>query len=135
MTYFSNHPGRWLTQLYWEKKMKPAAGLGETDEKSCAESVRYATAALIAESGVARWGGSFAFVSVATGVDFPDALGGGVGSGAESGPILLTRPTSLSQASADSIDASEPDLRTIHVLGGASAVSDAVIDDIEGLAH
>jgi putative cell wall-binding protein len=96
---------------------------------------RYATAALIAESGVARWGGSFAFVSVATGVDFPDALGGGVGSGAESGPILLTRPTSLSQASADSIDASEPDLRTIHVLGGASAVSDAVIDDIEGLAH
>jgi glutathione S-transferase len=46
MTYFSNHPGRWLTQLYWEKKMKPAAGLGKTDEKSCAESVRYATAAL-----------------------------------------------------------------------------------------
>jgi glutathione S-transferase len=46
MTYFSNHPGRWLTQLYWEKKMKPAAGLGATDEKSCADSVRYATAAL-----------------------------------------------------------------------------------------
>lgn len=58
MTYFSNHPGRWLTQLYWEKKMKPAAGLGETDEKSCAESVRYATAALKAvERGLqaAEW--------------------------------------------------------------------------------
>lgn len=46
MTYFSNHPGRWLTRLYWEKKMKPAAGLGETDESACAESVRYAAAAL-----------------------------------------------------------------------------------------
>src|SRR5210317_2206587 len=31
MTYFTCHPGRWLTNLYYEKIMKPAAGLGETN--------------------------------------------------------------------------------------------------------
>ena len=46
MTFFSCHPGRWLTNLYFEKIMKPAAGLGATDEKSCEESVRFATAQL-----------------------------------------------------------------------------------------
>ena len=46
MTFFTCHPGRWLTNLYFEKIMKPAAGLGETDEKSCEESLYFATAQL-----------------------------------------------------------------------------------------
>lgn len=46
MTFFTCHPGRWLTNLYWEKIMKPAAGLGETNQASCDESVRFATAQL-----------------------------------------------------------------------------------------
>ena len=46
MTFFSCHAGRWLTNLYFEKIMKPASGLGETNEASCAESIRFATAQL-----------------------------------------------------------------------------------------
>ena len=46
MTFFTCHPGRWLTNLYWEKVMKPAAGLGETNEASCEESLRFASAQL-----------------------------------------------------------------------------------------
>ena len=46
MTFFTCHPGRWLTNLYFEKIIKPKAGMGEPDEKSCEESVRFATAQL-----------------------------------------------------------------------------------------
>lgn len=46
MTFFTCHPGRWLTNLYFEKIMKPAAGLGQTNEESCAESVRFLAAQL-----------------------------------------------------------------------------------------
>jgi glutathione S-transferase len=46
MTFFTCHPGRWLTNLYFEKIMKPAAGLGETNEDRCAESLHFATAQL-----------------------------------------------------------------------------------------
>lgn len=46
MSFFTCHPGRWLTNLYFEKIMKPAAGLGPTDERSCEESLRFATAQL-----------------------------------------------------------------------------------------
>jgi glutathione S-transferase len=46
MTYFSNHPGRWLTELYWEMIMKPAAGLGPTDEERCQTVRKLATSQL-----------------------------------------------------------------------------------------
>ena len=46
MTFFSCHAGRWLTNLFFEKIMKPAAGMGDTDEQSCAQSLHYLTAQL-----------------------------------------------------------------------------------------
>jgi glutathione S-transferase len=46
MTFFTCHPGRWLTNLFFEKIIKPVAGLGEPDEGSCDESVRFITAQL-----------------------------------------------------------------------------------------
>ena len=46
MTFFTCHPGRWLTELYFEKVMKPAAGLGETNLEHCAMAERFATAQL-----------------------------------------------------------------------------------------
>ena len=42
MTFFTCHPGRWLTSLYFEKIIKPAAGLGETDEANCEEATGFA---------------------------------------------------------------------------------------------
>jgi len=42
MTYFTCHPGRWLSSLFFEKVIKPAAGFGMTDEAKCAEATRFA---------------------------------------------------------------------------------------------
>jgi glutathione S-transferase len=42
MTFFTCHPGRWLTTLYFEKIIKPAAKLGETDADNCEEATRFA---------------------------------------------------------------------------------------------
>jgi glutathione S-transferase len=42
MTFFTCHPGRWLTNIFFEKIIKPRAGLGETDVAGCE------TAALLA---------------------------------------------------------------------------------------
>ena len=42
MTFFTCHPGRWLTKLYFERIIKPKAKLGETDEAGCAEAVKLA---------------------------------------------------------------------------------------------
>ena len=42
MSYFSNHPGRWLTELYWEKVMKPAVGLGGPDAARCETAMKLA---------------------------------------------------------------------------------------------
>jgi glutathione S-transferase len=55
MTYFSNHPGRWLTELYWEMIMKPAAGVGPTDEARCVTARKLAISQLKAvERGLAE---------------------------------------------------------------------------------
>lgn len=41
MTFFSLHPGRWLTRIYFEKVIKPMANLGETDEAGCVEAEKF----------------------------------------------------------------------------------------------
>lgn len=41
MEYFSCHPGRWLNTIFFEKIIKPKAGLGETDEASIEEAHRF----------------------------------------------------------------------------------------------
>jgi glutathione S-transferase len=35
MTFFTCHPGRWLTNIFFEKIIKPRAGMGETDVAGC----------------------------------------------------------------------------------------------------
>jgi glutathione S-transferase len=42
MTYFTCHPGRWLTKLFFEKVVKPVAGMGQPDAAGCAEAERFA---------------------------------------------------------------------------------------------
>jgi glutathione S-transferase len=46
MTYFTCHPGRWLTKLYFEKVVKPVAGMGEPDAAGCEEAAKFAHAQL-----------------------------------------------------------------------------------------
>lgn len=42
MDYFTCHPGRWLSSLYFQKIMKPRVGLGEPDPAQCAEAEDFA---------------------------------------------------------------------------------------------
>ncbi len=42
MTFFTCHPGRWLTEIYFEKVIKPKAGLGETDNEACEKAAKFA---------------------------------------------------------------------------------------------
>ena len=35
MTFFTCHPGRWLTEIYFEQIIKPMAGMGETNIAAC----------------------------------------------------------------------------------------------------
>ena len=42
MTYFTCHPGRWLTKLFFEKIVKPVAGMGEPDAAGCEEAAKFA---------------------------------------------------------------------------------------------
>jgi len=72
-------------------------------------------------------------VVVATGENWPDALGGTALAGTVSGPLLLTRPDELPAEVAAEIVRLDP--KRAYVLGGPAAVSGAVLDDIAALTE
>lgn len=65
---------------------------------------------------------------VATGLEFPDALAGSAVAGAWDAPVLLTRQGSLPGATVNELARLQPE--SVVVLGGTSAVADAVMDQI-----
>jgi len=92
-----------------------------------AGSDRYATAVAVSS-------GTFApgpTVFVATGVTFPDALGGGPVAGGLPAPLLLVPGTSVPSSVATELLRINPD--TVVILGGTSAISGAVVAQIESL--
>jgi glucose/arabinose dehydrogenase/putative cell wall-binding protein len=78
---------------------------------------RYATAAAISRANFAA-GVRVAYV--ATGVDYPDALGAVPAAGIEGGPILLVRPGLVPQATRTELARLRP--QRIVVLGGTAAI-------------
>lgn len=94
---------------------------------------RYATAVQVAAWGVNAGISSVEYVGIATGLNFPDALGGGIASGAEGGVLLLTRPDALSKPTADFVAARSDDLRWCRVYGSGAAVSSAVTRSLTAL--
>jgi peptidoglycan/xylan/chitin deacetylase (PgdA/CDA1 family) len=88
---------------------------------------RYDTAAAIAEYGFP----TATSVFVASGEGFADALSGGAPAGMLNRPLLLTAPTQLSPATSAQISRlGNPE---VIVLGGPTAVSDAVVGAIDAL--
>lgn len=41
MEFFSCHPGRWLSSLFFEKVIKPKAGMGESNQASIDEALKF----------------------------------------------------------------------------------------------
>ncbi|MHB1340351.1 MAG: cell wall-binding repeat-containing protein [Coriobacteriia bacterium] len=96
---------------------------------------RYATATVIAEYGIDFYWASAGFVGVATGSNFPDALGGGAVCGARGGVLLMTAPTELSAAPALFITTHKDEVLDTQVFGGDAAVSAAVKSQIDALLN
>jgi glutathione S-transferase len=42
MTFFTCHPGRWLTDIFFEKIIRPMAGMGETNLAACEKAAKFA---------------------------------------------------------------------------------------------
>lgn len=68
---------------------------------------------------------TFATVGLATGEDFPDALGGGGVVGHESGVLLLTKGSALSSAAHDGIASHAETIERLRIFGGDAAISPA----------
>jgi len=88
---------------------------------------RFATAVAVSTGTFA----SGKTVFVATGVNFPDALGGGPVAGGLPGPLLLVQTNSLPSSVAAELQRLDPD--RIVILGGTGAVSSAVVSQIQAL--
>lgn len=82
---------------------------------------RYGTAAALAEE---FFPASAPAAFVATGFNFPDALGAGPAAAGEGAPNLLVTPTSVPPATEAQLKRLHP--RTVYVVGGPDVVSDAV---------
>lgn len=87
---------------------------------------RFDTARAIADYAVKFYWASPAFIGVATGARFPDALGGGAAAGSQGGVLLLTPTDSLAGPVSDFIAAHKGDIVQVQVYGGPGAVSDDV---------
>lgn len=64
---------------------------------------------------------------LATGLNFPDALAGGAASGAWGSPLLLTRTAELPKETGTGLLANKSNVYRISVMGGAGAVTEAVM--------
>jgi putative cell wall-binding protein len=94
---------------------------------------RYETAKKIADwSDGSPWL-SYEAVGVATGVNFPDALGGGAGIAKGGGVLLMTEPRRLTPITAAQLAAKRAVTHEVQVFGGTAAVTDPVLAQIRAL--
>lgn len=94
---------------------------------------RYATSAGIAAYALRKGWASAGFVGLATGTDFPDALGGGPACGGNSGALLLTTPAKLSPEARAFIQKHDAELTGISLFGGTTVVKPAVEASVKSL--
>ncbi|MBA2631757.1 MAG: cell wall-binding repeat-containing protein, partial [Chloroflexi bacterium] len=109
------------------RALRPYATSGVVDRIGGRD--RYATAAAVSAATFAP-GAPVAYV--ATGLNFPDALAGGVAAAREGGPMLLALPTAIPAATAAELQRLRPG--RIVLLGGPSVVSDGVLAGLRGHA-
>lgn len=100
------------------------AGLGPTIR--LAGPNRYDTAIAVINAGLDHNWIDLDTLGVATGMNFPDALGGGSAMGYYGSPVILTGPTSVPGSVNTFLTAHEYDVGRVDVFGGPDVVSDAV---------
>ncbi|MEO7016575.1 MAG: cell wall-binding repeat-containing protein, partial [Leifsonia sp.] len=90
---------------------------------------RFDTAVLVSKAAYPS--GNVPYVSVASGLDFPDALGAAPAAAKDGGPLLLVMPDSIPAGVVAEIQRLNP--QHIRVVGGPGAISDAVYTQLAGL--
>jgi len=109
--------------------------LGSSNVVRLGGTTRYETAAVIATYGVDHAGLSWDRVAITTGLNFPDALGGGVLQGKTGSVMLLTDPNILSAPTRTALTTNEATIYTIRYFGSTKAVTQAVRDAIEAILN
>jgi len=107
-----------------------SAILGADDVHRISGADRYATSVAIARYGVASANLGWNNMAIATGLDFPDALAGGVMQGACHSVILLTPGDTLDSGVASQISDQRANIFCVHYLGGTSALSTGVRNSV-----
>ncbi|HYM84354.1 MAG TPA: cell wall-binding repeat-containing protein, partial [Candidatus Dormibacteraeota bacterium] len=106
------------------------AAASATSVVRLAGSDRYGTAAAISRS---TFPNGAPVVYLATGLTFPDALGGAVAAARAGGPLLLLDPTRLPTATATELARLHP--ATLVVLGASGVTPDAIVSLAKAAAH
>jgi putative cell wall-binding protein len=91
---------------------------------------RYETAVDVATYAVNVAGHAWDGVGVTTGLNFPDALAGGVLQGKTGSVMLLTTPTVLQTNTASALAAHKAQITTVTFFGGTNAVTQIVRDAV-----
>ncbi len=102
---------------------------GDPNVTRLAGGNRYSTAVAIATHGVAN-GLGWDRLAIATGMNFPDALAGGVLQGRDGSVMLLTPSNSLDMSVAAVLEANKAQINEVRYLGGLNAINQSVRDDV-----
>lgn len=104
--------------------------LGTANVERLDGATRYETAVRIARYGVDRAGLAWNGLAVASGVDFPDALAGGVLQGHSGSVVLFSQPDTLPGVTREQLLSNRGIVDSIRFLGGTGALSSAVRQDV-----
>ncbi|MHB1136687.1 MAG: cell wall-binding repeat-containing protein [Coriobacteriia bacterium] len=94
---------------------------------------RYETSTKALGHGVSQGWLDLDTLGIATGLDFPDALGGGAALGTYGSPLLLTRPNALPPYATAVFDDRGYEIGRVDIFGGTSVVTDGVKTTVTGL--
>ncbi|MDI6901344.1 MAG: cell wall-binding repeat-containing protein [Anaerosomatales bacterium] len=113
-----------------ESRVDTLLGPGD-DVERFGGSNRYVTAGLIADWSASSPFLDYRFVGIATGTNFPDALGGGPGCAKRGGVLLMTDPGALSAPTATRLSAKGAIITGCQVFGGTTAIPDATLKAVD----
>ncbi len=107
--------------------------LGSTKVSRIAGGDRFGTAAEVAKFGVSQLGLTFDGVGIATGMNFPDALGAGPALGEMGTVLLLAKPAGLPSSTRTVLQANRDSISKVHFFGGTGAIPTSVRNEVKGL--
>jgi putative cell wall-binding protein len=125
--------GEQVVSLATEGYLNGALGDVNVDRLSGID--RYETAVKVATFAVDEAGHIWDGVGITTGLDFPDALAGGVLQGKHGSGMLLTRSAALDPYAQAALVANKADIATVVYYGGSVAVSQAVRNAVAAALH